>query len=76
MVVGVTQQWCLHGNNKYGKTRVLVTALPAWVVHIHESQYKAWGSPRRELTKVSKKNSGNGFILKGEMGNSSGFCCV
>jgi hypothetical protein len=43
-------------------------------VHIHESQSKAWGSPGRELTKISKKNTLNRLILKGEMGNSLSFC--
>jgi hypothetical protein len=46
------------------------------VVHIHESQSKAWESPDRELTKISKKNTWNGLILKCEMGNSSSFCHV
>jgi hypothetical protein len=49
------------------KTRVLVIALPTWVVLIHKSQSKAWGSPGKELTKI------NGLILKGEMGDSSSF---
>jgi hypothetical protein len=46
------------------------------MVHILESQSKVWGSPGRELTKVSKKNTGNGLILKGEMGDSSSFSCA
>jgi hypothetical protein len=54
-------------------TRVLVTALPAWVVCIHESQSKTWGFPGRELTKISKKNTQHELILKGEMGDSSSF---
>jgi hypothetical protein len=49
---------------------------PAWVVYIHDSQSKAWGSPGREPTKISKKKTQNGLILKGEMGDSSGFRCA
>jgi hypothetical protein len=45
-----------------------VTACPSWVVHIRESQSKTWGSPGTELTKISKKNTQNRLILKGEMG--------
>jgi hypothetical protein len=51
----------------------LVTPLSAQVLHIHESQYKDWGSPGRELTKISKKKTQKGVILKGEMGDSSSF---
>jgi hypothetical protein len=40
---------------------------------MHESQSKAWGFPGRELTKIIKKNTQNGLILKGEMGDSSSF---
>jgi hypothetical protein len=31
------------------------------------------GSPGKELTKISKKKTQNGLILKGEMSNSSSF---
>jgi hypothetical protein len=41
-----------------------------------ESQSKSWGSPSRELTKISKKNTQNRLILKGEMGDSSSFCSI
>jgi hypothetical protein len=44
-----------------------------WVVHIHESQSKAY-SPGRELRLA--RDTQNRFILKGEMGNSSSFCCA
>jgi hypothetical protein len=37
------------------------------------SQSKAWGFPGRELTKISKKKTQTGLILKDEMGNSSSF---
>jgi hypothetical protein len=40
---------------------------------MHEPQSKAWGSPARELAKISKKNAWSGLILKGEMGDSSSF---
>jgi hypothetical protein len=43
-------------------------------VCIHELQYKAWGVPGRELTKISKKNTQNRLVLKGEMDDSSSFC--
>jgi hypothetical protein len=43
---------------------------------MHESQSKAWGSPGRELTKISKKKTQKGLILKGEMGGPSNFCCA
>jgi hypothetical protein len=52
----------------------MVTALPVQVVHMHESQSKAWEFPARELTKISKKNTWKGLILKGEMGDSLSFC--
>jgi hypothetical protein len=47
--------------------------LPILVVHRHESQSKAWGYPARELSKISKKKTQKGFILEGEMGNSTSF---
>jgi hypothetical protein len=40
---------------------------------MHELHSKAWGSPGRELTKISKKKIEKGLILKGEMGDSSSF---
>jgi hypothetical protein len=40
----------------------------AQVVCIHELQSKAWGSPAREMTKISKKKTWKGLILKGDMG--------
>jgi hypothetical protein len=40
-------------------------------VYIHESQFKAWESPGRELTKISKKKTWKGLILKDEIGDSS-----
>jgi hypothetical protein len=48
-----------------------VTALPAQVVCMHESQSNTSGSPGRELTKISKKKTQKELILKGEMGDSS-----
>jgi hypothetical protein len=40
----------------------------AQVVCIHELQSKAWGSPAREMTKISKKKTWKGLILKGDVG--------
>jgi hypothetical protein len=48
----MTQQWCLHGNNKYGKPE-LVIALPAWVACIYELQYNS-GVPWYRGAKISK----------------------
>jgi hypothetical protein len=71
-VIGTPSLPGLHKNNKNGKP-ILITTLPAWVVHIRESESKAWESPGRELTKISKKKTWKALILKGEMGNSSSF---
>jgi hypothetical protein len=46
------------------------------VLHMHESQSKAWGSPGRKLTKVRKKKTCKGLILKAEMDDSSSFRCA
>jgi hypothetical protein len=54
----------------------LVTTFSAQAVNIYELQYKAWKSPGKELTKISKKKTWKGLILKGEMGISSCFYCA
>jgi hypothetical protein len=46
------------------------------MVCMHESQSEIWGSPGRMVTKITKKKTWKGLILKGEMGDSSNFRCA
>jgi hypothetical protein len=51
-------------SSEYGKSKVLVTTLPVWIVYIPKSQFEVWGSPSRILTRFSKKKTWKGLMLR------------